>query len=178
MPHEPDQPAPAAGKADAAGVPAHDHARCVARGRAALEALATAGRGKATPARRRVLEILLESHRALGAYDILRRLQAEGMAAQPPVAYRALDFLIRHGLVHRIERLNAYVACPHPDPGGGGCCHSPAFLVCRVCHLVTEDTAGAPRALTEMALGTGFRVEATVVEAIGLCAECQGADAS
>ncbi|MEL6211496.1 MAG: transcriptional repressor, partial [Pseudomonadota bacterium] len=87
-------------------LPCQDHHDHVARSRAVLEALERQGRGRATPTRRRVLEILLETQCALGAYDILHRLRAEGMPAQPPVAYRALDFLMRHGLVHRIERLN------------------------------------------------------------------------
>ena len=58
-----------------------------------------------------VLEILLESHRAMGAYEVLERLAAEGFGKQPPVAYRALDFLVEHGLALRVRRLNAYAAC-------------------------------------------------------------------
>ncbi|MDM7256178.1 MAG: transcriptional repressor, partial [Paracoccus sp. (in: a-proteobacteria)] len=66
-----------------------------------------------TAVRRRVLEILLENHKAMGAYEILDRLAAEGFGKQPPVAYRALDFLVEHGLVHRVQRLNAFAACLH-----------------------------------------------------------------
>ena len=67
-----------------------------------------------TPVRRKVLELLLQEHRALGAYAILDLLREAGFGSQPPVAYRALDFLAEHGFVHKIERLNAFVACVHP----------------------------------------------------------------
>ncbi|RMF35632.1 MAG: transcriptional repressor [Alphaproteobacteria bacterium] len=145
-----------------------DHRACVARGLAEIERLACRKGVRLTPVRRRVLEILLESHIALGAYDILARLSAEGMPAQPPVAYRALDFLIRHGLAHRIERLNAFVACAHPEAA-----HAPAFLICRKCRLVAEAVAG-PSPLSREAAELGFRLETSVVEAEGLCPSCAG----
>jgi Fur family zinc uptake transcriptional regulator len=81
-----------------------------------------------TPVRRRVLEILLAQHRALGAYDILDTLREEGLGSQPPVADRALDFLIKNGFAHKIERLNAFIACTHL-----GQSHTPAFLICWNC---------------------------------------------
>jgi Fur family zinc uptake transcriptional regulator len=124
-----------------------------------------------TDTRRRVLEILLEDHRALGAYAILDRLRDEGLGAQPPVAYRALDFLVRHGLAHRIEHLNAFVACAHPGRG-----HAPIFLICRSCAAVAEAPA-APvmAALGSAAQDAGFAVDHAMVEAEGLCPACQGA---
>ncbi len=103
----------------------------------------------------------------MGAYDVLARLDAEGFGSKPPVAYRALGFLMDHGLAHRIERLNAFVACPHPDNGG----HAPAFLICRNCETVAE-VPGALATLPE-----GFRVERTTVEVEGLCATCAEAAA-
>ena len=144
----------------------HDHAAC--RERALAQAEATC-EGRLTPMRRRVLELLLESHVALGAYDVLQRLQAEGHRAQPPVAYRALDFLVTHGLAHKIERLNAFIACHRPDA-----CEAPAFLICRACHRVAE-TASAPRrgALARDARALGFEIEQTVIEAQGLCPGCR-----
>ena len=77
----------------------------------AAEALCAARKLQLTPVRKRVLEILLEAHEAMGAYDVLARLAAEGLGSKPPVAYRALGFWVEQGLVHRIEKLNAYVAC-------------------------------------------------------------------
>lgn len=149
----------------------HDHAACIAAAMAHVDAHCAAEGLQLTPVRRRVLEILLEEHRALGAYEILDRLRAEGMGSQPPVAYRALDFLIRAGFVHRIETLNAFVACTH---GGAG--HVPAFLICRTCRRVIEapaEIAGGP--LERAAIGAGFAIESAIREAEGLCADCRAA---
>ncbi|MEM7547043.1 MAG: transcriptional repressor [Pseudomonadota bacterium] len=122
-----------------------------------------------TPVRRRTLEILLESPAAVGAYDLLKRLDAEGLGAQPTIAYRALDFLVEHGLAHRIERLNAFVACMHPREG-----HKPAFMICRACRAVAETTAEATdAALQRGAAAIGFQIERVVVEVEGLCPKCQ-----
>ena len=104
----------------------------------------------------------------MGAYDLLARLAGEGLGSTPPVAYRALDFLSAAGLAHRIERLNAFVACTHPGEG-----HAPAFIVCRDCRAVAEETLGPEAgAVGEAARAAGFSVEAMVVEAEGLCPDC------
>jgi Fur family zinc uptake transcriptional regulator len=146
----------------------HDHAHCAHDALARAEAV-IADRGlRLTPVRRRTLEILLEAHRAMGAYDMLTRLAAEGFGNQPPVAYRALDFLEEQGLAHRIRRLNAFTACMHP-----GEAHSPAFLICRACDKVAEAPADPIRAaLTAAAAAVGFTVEGSNVEAVGLCPAC------
>ena len=126
-----------------------------------------------TPVRRRTLEILLEAHRAMGAYDVLTRLAAEGFGNQPPVAYRALDFLEEHGLAHRIRRLNAFTACMHP-----GEAHAPAFLICKACDMVAEAPVSAVlTALEHAARSRGFQIERSTIEAIGLCPACQTAAA-
>ena len=150
---------------------AHDHAHCAGDVLARAEAMAAAGGLRLTPVRKRVLEILLEAHRALGAYDVLNRLAAEGFGNQPPVVYRALDFLVEHGLAHRIQRLNAFAACMHP-----GTAHAPVFLICRSCHVVAEaDGAGVSEALAAAAGAAGFAVERSTVEALGLCPSCKAA---
>lgn len=147
----------------------HDHARCAADAMARAETLCASKGARLTPVRRRVLEILLEQHRALGAYDILDRLVAEGFGKQPPVAYRALDFLVEQGLAHRIRRLNAFTACTHP-----GDAHAPVFLICAECDAVAEAAGPAVRgALDHAAEGIGFHVERTSIEAVGLCASCR-----
>ena len=153
----------------------HDHSECVADAMASAEALCAERKLQFTPVRRRVLEILLARHRAMGAYEILDRLAAEGLGSQPPVVYRALDFLSANGLVHRIERLNAYTACVHLAHE-----HAPAFLVCRVCKTVAEaETERAEGRLGAFARATGFTIERVVIEAEGLCPACadSGADA-
>lgn len=147
----------------------HDHAGCRDKAIEAVEAVCTARGLRLTPVRRQVLEILLEGHRALGAYDVLRRLTDAGATPQPPVAYRALDFLVANGFAHRIERLNAYVACTHPGAG-----HAAAFLICRQCGAVAElDAAGTAARLDDAASAAGFAMDSAVVEVEGLCPACR-----
>lgn len=149
---------------------AHDHAHCTTDALARAEALTLAAGARMTPVRRRVLEILLEEHKALGAYDVLARLATEGYGNQPPVAYRALEFFVDQGLAHRIQRLNAFTACVHP-----GADHAPAFLICRACHTVAEAEATLSRqALDAEAARAGFMVERSTIEALGLCPACRG----
>lgn len=149
----------------------HDHAHCTGDALARADALVATRGARMTPVRRRVLEILLEAHRAMGAYDVLNRLAAEGFGNQPPVAYRALDFLVEQGLAHRIQRLNAFAACLHPDHP-----HAPAFLICKTCGTVAEaEAAGVVAALDAAAAAQGFAVERSTVEALGTCPVCRGA---
>lgn len=153
--------------ADAPFAP-HDHASCAEAAMAAARAACAEAGLRLTETRARVLEILLESHAALGAYEVLERLHAEGRSAAPPVAYRALDFLVANGFAHRIEKLNAFVACARPSAGD-----APAFLICRACRQVAETSARpAAEALAPAAHGLGFRPERVVVEIEGLCPAC------
>ncbi|MEX3014735.1 transcriptional repressor [Gymnodinialimonas hymeniacidonis] len=150
------------------GFEQHDHGACVSDALAAADARCAAEGLRLTPVRRKVLELLLKEHRALGAYAILDLLRDAGFGSQPPVAYRALDFLSEHGFVHKIERLNAFVACAHPNDA-----HSPAFMICRACDAVAEaQSTPAKGTLGEAAKAAGFQIEKTVVEAEGLCPAC------
>lgn len=154
----------------------HDHTACISDTLAAAEARCVEEGLRLTPVRRRVLEMLLAEHRAMGAYDILPRLAEEGLGSQPPVVYRALDFLVSHGFAHRVEQLNAFIACGGPDED-----HTPAFLICRACGAVAEarlaagTLPGGP--LGREATAAGFRIENAVVEVSGLCANCAAAAA-
>ena len=115
-----------------------------------------------------MLEILLTEHRALGAYEILDQLRADGFKSQPPVAYRALDFLVQHGFAHKVERLNAFIACNTPEKQ-----HTPTFLICRVCNAVAETHPELSRgALGRTAKDVGFIIEQAVVEVEGVCPNC------
>lgn len=147
----------------------HDHAACAGGTLARAEA-EVARRGlRLTPVRKRVLEILLEAHRAMGAYEVLDRLAAEGFGNQPPVAYRALEFLVENGLAHRVQRLNAFAACMHP-----GEAHTPVFLICRECDSVADAEAAPLLAVLDgLAAGLGFAVERASFEALGLCPACR-----
>ena len=111
----------------------HEHAHCVSDALARAESLC-AGRGaRLTALRRRVLELVWQSHRPRGAYDMLDYLGEDGRPAAPLTVYRALDFLVGQGLVHRIESLNAYVGCAEP-----GAAHAGPFLVCDGCGQTTH----------------------------------------
>ncbi len=124
---------------------------------------------QSTPLRRKVLEFLLRDHRPLGAYEILDLLAKEGLSSKPPIAYRVLDFLIEQGFVHKIQGLNAFVACSHP-----GDSHSPAFMICRKCEKVAEvhDKVGDLK-LDEKSSGD-FKIEKAFVEIMGICKSCIG----
>lgn len=147
----------------------HDHSHCAGDSLARAEALMAERGARLTPVRKRVLEILLEAHKALGAYDVLQRLATEGYGNQPPVAYRALDFLVEQGLAHRIQRLNAFTACMHAGEN-----HAPAFLICDRCATVAEAPVAPVRAALESAAAEmGFAVERVSIEATGLCPACK-----
>ena len=150
------------------GFAQHNHGTCMSEALATAEARCAAGGLRFTPVRRKVLEILLQDHRALGAYSILDRLREEGFGSQPPVAYRALDFLVANGLAHKIERLNAFIACVHTHHS-----HTPAFMICRLCDAVAEALSTTARGvLHDAAHATGFHIERTVIEAEGICPGC------
>ena len=123
-----------------------------------------------TPLRRAVLALVLQAERPLTAYQLLERLQTARRAA-PPTIYRALDFLLARRLVHRIERLGAFVACAEPDHE-----HTLVqFLICRQCRAVTElDYHHVAEAVATAAEGARFRMEHAVIEIDGLCAACAG----
>lgn len=123
-----------------------------------------------TPLRRRVFELLFDQHGPAKAYDLLPLLDSEKQA-KPPTIYRALDFLVRMGLAHRIESLNAFVACDI-----GSCERNTIFLICERCGGAEEFDAGhALVDLADAAKKDGFSISRTMIEASGVCAQCQAA---
>ena len=152
---------------------AHDHGACIDRALAAATALCATRELKLTPVRRRVLEIVWRAHEPIGAYEILAELAKERDKVAPPTVYRALEFLIDAGLVHRIDSLNAFLGCDAP-----GHAHVAQFLVCRACHRVAEiDDPALNRVLAEKSRSMGFRIEPTSLEIKGLCADCAAGSA-
>ena len=148
----------------------HDHARCMAEALDRAEALCAKARVRLTPQRRRVLELVWASHEPVGAYEILEKLSEEQGRTAPPTVYRALDFLLQQGLVHRIESLNAFVGCPDPAHA-----HSGQFLICDGCRTAVEvENRAVDRAIAGSAADAGFAVSGRVVEVHGLCRHCQG----
>jgi len=119
--------------------------------------------------RRRVLELVWTSHEPVGAYDLLSKLGDDGRKAAPPTVYRALDFLLDQGLVHRIESLNAFIGCPSPKA-----VHSGQFLLCTGCGTAAEIVdPGIQAALAGAAAKAGFRPGHVTLEIKGLCRHCQ-----
>ncbi len=149
----------------------HDHDDCAGPVLTRAEAIAKQTGIRLTPVRRRTLEILLEEHRAMGAYEVLERLARDGFGSQPPVAYRALDFLVENGFVHRIRRLNAFAACMRPGED-----HAPAFFICRACGAIAETPEEHVRgALEDAAARLGFAIDRVNVEVLGTCPGCRDA---
>ena len=122
-----------------------------------------------TPIREKVYRLLLEQEGALGAYDLLDMLKQTEAAAKPATVYRSLDFLLEYGLVHRIESSNAFVACHH-----FGCSHPVQMLICEGCGSVQEiQSEGLKALLAEQADKYGFNISRQMIEAHGLCVNCQ-----
>lgn len=144
-------------EADADAIVAAARARCAALG----ETL--------TPLRQRVLELLWARHAPTKAYDLLAELGDGSGPAKPPTVYRTLEFLVRLGLAHRIETLNAFIACDI-----GACARPMIFLICSRCGRTQEIEAGhAAIDLAEAAAKDNFTIERTVIEASGLCGTCR-----
>ena len=114
------------------------------------------------------MDCVAQSHSAVGAYDIIERMAGRGPRPAPITVYRALDFLEAHGLVHKIESRNAFVACSHSHEGSPA-----AMLICEHCGLVAElDIPDVFSALEASAGSQNFAVHRSVVELTGLCAAC------
>ena len=119
-----------------------------------------------------VMGALSQSDSPLSAYTILDQLRDDGFRA-PLQVYRALDKLVEFGLVHRLESLNAFVACRHPGCDGH---QTIAFMICEKCGQVNEisDTSLAER-LKQLASKAGFALKKSTVELRGICSSCQAA---
>ena len=152
----------------------HGHERCIQSGLAEAERRASAAGQRLTANRRQVLEILLSDHRPMGAYDILQQMvDRNGNIPGPPIAYRALEFLTDLGVVHRIDRLNAYIACGLGQ-SGQKCLGGDAFLICERCRQVAElSTDMLGNALQRAADSAGFVITGATVELMGLCPRCE-----
>ncbi len=149
----------------------HDHGQCIATALNAAAGLCQRRGAQLTPLRRRVLELVWRSHEPQGAYDILETLQGHkaDRRAAPPTVYRALDFLLGQGLIHRIESLNAFVGCVEPNEP-----HTGHFLICDACGGAAEvNDRRVGDALRASAGEIGFKVERETIELRGLCPACQ-----
>ena len=147
----------------------HKHSVCVEDAVSAAEQECARRGHKLTATRRRVLELVWESHEPVKAYDVLDKLRKERSSAAPPTVYRALDFLREEGLVHRIASLNAFVGCGEPASA-----HTGQFLICKQCGTVAEmDDIDLSELIAGKAEKMGFTVARETIEIEGLCAHCQ-----
>ncbi len=147
----------------------HNHRACQRQAlRRAEEECARKGI-RLTALRRRVLELIWDSHAPVKAYDLLDQLKGERRGAAPPTVYRALDFLVAEGFIHRIESLNAYVGCDGPDEA-----HQGQFLICRQCGESAElSDPDVTELLAAKAARLGFDVDQTTIELTGVCPRCR-----
>ncbi len=146
----------------------HDHSACIRQALRNAESVCAEHHARLTPLRRRVLELIWHSHQPVLAYELLDRLRSERARAAPPTVYRALDFLMAQGLVHRIESLNAFIGCSMP-----GHEHSGQFLICDRCRTVAElDDRDIGALISRRARDSGYEVARQTVEVIGRCKAC------
>lgn len=146
-----------------------DHHVCLDEAMDVAKKLCESRKVKLTPIRELVLREIWHSHKPLGAYELLPSLSQAGFNSAPPTVYRALEFLRQQGLVHRIESLNAFVGCLHPETSHTGC-----FFICAQCHQAKEvDAKPLQDLLTQQASQFGFAVNQETLEVFGDCPNCQ-----
>ncbi|MDH5752701.1 MAG: transcriptional repressor [Deltaproteobacteria bacterium] len=151
-------------------VPArHDHQNCIDTALQEAERVLEDKGARMTGIRRLVLQYIWRNHCAVKAYDILGFLGDRKGSAKPPTVYRALQFLQDHGLVHRLESLNAYIGCPYPAEN-----HNGQFLICNDCGTVKEFTTPEILRAVDIAADTqGFEVSHQTHEVLGRCQDCR-----
>jgi Fur family zinc uptake transcriptional regulator len=153
---------------------AHDHGSCVETALDRAETVCHARGVRLTELRRQVLELVWRRHEPVGAYDLLDELKTTHRRAAPPTVYRALEFLMDQGLVHRLESLNAYIGCTRPEV-----LHAGQFLICTRCGSIGElDDAEIAEAVSRRAAALGFTVERQTIEVRGICADCSAETAA
>ncbi|MES9854222.1 MAG: Fur family transcriptional regulator [Candidatus Thiodiazotropha sp. L084R] len=146
----------------------HDHSNCVVDALKKAEQYCQDNGLRLTKLRHRVLELIWANHQPVGAYELLEQLTQEGRKAAPPTVYRALDFLMDNGLVHRISSRNAYVGCSHPDHD-----HRAQFMICVACGQAAElDDSTIGSVISKDARHLGFRIEQWTLEITGICEQC------
>lgn len=148
----------------------HDHRHCIDDALSRADTVCSERGARMTPLRRRVLELVWDSHAPIGAYAIMDLLRAaDDRAAAPPTVYRALEFLLEQGLVHKIESLNAFVGCDRPEER-----HISQFLICTSCKAAIElNDPAIVEAVDASARASGFSFNRLTIEAQGLCAACR-----
>jgi len=154
--------------------PAHDHSRCLHKALETAEKLCAERGVRLTPIRRNVLELIWEDHRAVKAYDLLDRIRPIDRTSKPATVYRALDFLLEQGLIHRVESLNSFIGCSCSERQ-----HEQLLLICVQCHEVEERPGVAVmEAVARELEQAGFALHRKAIEVHGVCAHCAASQAS
>jgi Fur family zinc uptake transcriptional regulator len=146
----------------------HDHNQCIRKAISTAEELCLNRGVQLTPIRHKVLELIWNSHKAVKAYDLLDLIRPTNDSAKPATVYRALDFLLEQGLIHRVESLNAFVGCK-----SSGTRHDQLLLICTACHNVEERAA--PEVFVALAnemRSAVFVSQRKTLEIHGLCSRC------
>lgn len=147
----------------------HNHQRCVSTALTKARELSKERGQRLTPIRELVLKLVWQSHKPLGAYEILPSLADAGFNSAPPTVYRALEYLQELGLIHRISSLNAFVGCPDPQHK-----HPSGFMICKHCKTTAElDISALSKTLSSEAQSCGFLIEEESLEIAGICKRCQ-----
>ncbi len=123
---------------------------------------------KLTKLRQKVLTLILKNHGYVKAYDLLNDLKKNDASAKPPTVYRSLDFLMEHGFIHKIQSLNAFVGCSHPDEHED--CY---FLICKECKNIEECCSNSvKKVLTSTSGKNNFSPNQVTLEITGICQDC------
>jgi Fur family zinc uptake transcriptional regulator len=147
-----------------------DHHHCQHQALTKAEEICAERGLRLTPQRRQVLTLIWQSHRPMKAYDLLEQMQQDDPSAKPPTVYRALDFLMEQGLIHRLDSLNAFTGCGHPDGHHRDC----YFMICQDCGTASEYCAPAlSQAIHQAAQDNDFSPQQTVLEIAGTCGDCR-----
>ena len=147
----------------------HNHKGCIDHALQTAEQICKKNDVRLTAIRKRVLELICKNHKAIGAYELLDLFREQDPKAKPVTIYRALDFLMAAGLVHKIESLNAFIGCLQAETK-----HKSAILICAQCHNAYEiDATSIYESLFSLSEEVQFKPQCLTLELHGLCATCQ-----
>jgi Fur family zinc uptake transcriptional regulator len=147
----------------------HNHTHCIEAALDQAELVCEQAGERFTDLRRQVFELIWAGHTPVKAYDLMSELASKRSGVAPATIYRTLDFLQSQGLVHKLESLNAYMGCSHPEKE-----HQGHFLICEHCEEVRElDVATFSRSINRIVREQQFLIKRTTIELFGLCASCQ-----
>ena len=146
----------------------HRHQQCIKNAIQRAERTCQVSGLRFTPIRRKVLELIWQSHKPIKAYELLAQLSSEQHVEKPPTVYRALDFLMENHLIHKIESSNAYIGCEIDHEKLDS-----KFFVCDQCDEVKElCEPKLDKILLDASKKQGFTPNQTSLEIHGTCARC------